>query len=145
MKPARFLVTGGFDPLHDGHIELFKLGGVYSVGLMSDDWLQAKKDNVFMTYKSRAAICEAIHNVDSVEEIVTEQGTAHWLRGQAIKHGDWYELFFVNGGDRNSLNALPKDQTDVMYQYNITPIFLGNGKTNSSTKIVYDYIQRETK
>ena len=56
------LATGGFDPLHSGHISYLKsareLGDKLIVGLNSDDWLTRKKGRPFMPYKERAAIVE---------------------------------------------------------------------------------------
>ena len=57
------LVTGGFDPLHSGHIEYFKaaklLGDELIVGINSDDWLARKKGRPFMPMIERIAIIEA--------------------------------------------------------------------------------------
>ena len=54
------LVTGGFDPLHSGHIEYFKaaknLGHKLIVGLNSDEWLTRKKGRSFLPFEERAAI-----------------------------------------------------------------------------------------
>ena len=64
------LVTGGFDPLHSGHIEYFKaaraLGDKLVVGVNSDDWLTRKKGRPFMPIQERAAIIEALECVDQV-------------------------------------------------------------------------------
>ena len=58
------LVTGGFDPLHSGHISLFdeakKLGDKLIVGLNSDDWLTRKKGRPFMPYTERHTILQNI-------------------------------------------------------------------------------------
>ena len=64
------LITGGFDPLHSGHIAYFKeaqkLGDVLIVGVNSDAWLRRKKGQEFMPYKERAAIVRNIVGVDFV-------------------------------------------------------------------------------
>ena len=56
------LVTGGFDPIHSGHISYFKhaskLGDELIVGLNSDDWLERKKGRPFMPFDERAEIIE---------------------------------------------------------------------------------------
>ena len=66
----RVLVTGGFDPLHSGHIEYFKsakaLGDELIVGLNSDAWLTRKKGRAFMPMSERKAIIEALSVVDKV-------------------------------------------------------------------------------
>ena len=64
------LVTGGFDPIHSGHIAYLRaareLGDVLVVGVNSDDWLTRKKGRPFMTWEERATIVAAIHDVDRV-------------------------------------------------------------------------------
>src|SRR6056300_143789 len=64
------LVTGGFDPLHSGHIEYFKaakkLGDKLVVGLNSDEWLTRKKGRPFMPFHERAAIIKELKCVDQV-------------------------------------------------------------------------------
>ena len=64
------LVTGGFDPLHSGHIEYFKaakqLGDELHVGLNSDEWLTRKKGRPFMSFSDRAAIINELSVVDKV-------------------------------------------------------------------------------
>ena len=66
------LVTGGFDPLHSGHIAYFnaarELGDWLVVGVNSDAWLSRKKGRAFMPWKERAAIIEALKCVDQVIE-----------------------------------------------------------------------------
>ena len=64
------ICTGGFDPLHSGHIEYFRaareLGDKLVVGLNSDNWLARKKGRAFMPWEERASIIAALHNVDRV-------------------------------------------------------------------------------
>ena len=64
------LVTGGFDPLHSGHINYFnnakKLGDKLIVGLNSDDWLSRKKGQPFMNLENRASIIVELGMVDEV-------------------------------------------------------------------------------
>ena len=64
------LVTGGFDPLHSGHIEYFKaarqLGDKLVVGLNSDTWLTNKKGRAFMPFGERSSIIKELSVVDDV-------------------------------------------------------------------------------
>ena len=64
------LVSGGFDPLHSGHIAYFKeakkLGTKLIVGVNSDDWLTRKKGRPFMPFEERAAIIKELSVVDKV-------------------------------------------------------------------------------
>ena len=58
------LVTGGFDPIHSGHIAYFKaaraLGDKLIVGVNSDSWLTRKKGRSFMPVNERVTIIENI-------------------------------------------------------------------------------------
>lgn len=64
------LVTGGFDPLHSGHIAYFKaakaLGDKLIVGVNSDAWLERKKGRAFMPFSERAEIIRSLAVVDEV-------------------------------------------------------------------------------
>ena len=74
------LVTGGFDPLHRGHIEYFKaakqLGNILIVGINSDAWLARKKDRSFMPVIERKAIIENLYQVHRVIEFNDDDDSA---------------------------------------------------------------------
>jgi len=63
------LVSGGFDPLHSGHIEYFKaareLGDHLTVAVNSDEWLTRKKGRPFMPFNERTAIIKELECVRS--------------------------------------------------------------------------------
>ena len=67
---SNVLVTGGFDPLHRGHIALFKDAKTHGtnliVGLNSDKWLSRKKGRPFMDYDERKEILLSLSCVDEV-------------------------------------------------------------------------------
>ena len=64
------VVSGGFDPIHSGHIEYFRSAQAYGdkliVALNSDEWLQRKKGKFFMPYMERYAIVDSLKYVDEV-------------------------------------------------------------------------------
>ena len=64
------VVSGGFDPIHTGHIEYFKsaksLGDKLIVALNSDNWLEKKKGKFFMPFEERESIVKSITYVDEV-------------------------------------------------------------------------------
>ena len=109
------LVTGGFDPLHSGHIDLFneakKLGDKLVVGVNSDEWLTRKKGRPFMPFKERLAIIKELAVVDRVISFDDSDDTA----GGAIfklmsTTGSSHEIIFANGGDRKQ-GAVPEEKT----------------------------------
>ena len=62
-----YIVSGGFDPIHEGHIEMIKDASKLSDGVIvlvnSDEWLKRKKGNVFQNFYTRKTICENLkHN-----------------------------------------------------------------------------------
>ena len=83
MKIA--LVTGGFDPLHSGHIKYFKAaakeGDKLYVGINSDDWLTNKKGKPFMPYEERKAVIQELKCVEEVSEFDDDDGSS----GDAIQ------------------------------------------------------------
>ena len=64
------VVSGGFDPIHSGHISYInaakKYGDYLIIALNSDDWLTAKKGKAFMPFEERKAILENLKGVDEV-------------------------------------------------------------------------------
>ena len=78
MKIA--LVTGGFDPLHSGHIKYFKAaakeGDKLYVGINSDDWLANKKGKPFMPYDERESIIKELRFVDGIVEFDDYDGSS---------------------------------------------------------------------
>lgn len=123
------MISGGFDPLHIGHIDLIKLATAHGdvvVVLNSDDWLYRKKGYVFMPYEERGRILEAIRCVVSVIPVDdTDDTVCKALMG--LKPD-----FFINGGDRDKANPM---ENKSCKRLSIIQIF-GGGKIQSSSKLV---------
>jgi D-beta-D-heptose 7-phosphate kinase/D-beta-D-heptose 1-phosphate adenosyltransferase len=100
-KPT-VLVSGGFDPVHVGHIRMIrdaaKHGGVIVIA-NSDDWLHRKKGFNFMDFKSRYEILDAIKGVIIVDSVDDSDGT---VCDALRRHKPTY---FANGGDRGKNNT----------------------------------------
>ena len=74
------LVSGGFDPLHSGHIEYFKAAkelGTLGVAVNSDDWLIRKKGKYFMNVAERMSIIKELKCVDVAIEFNDKDDTAN--------------------------------------------------------------------
>ncbi len=107
------LVSGGFDPVHIGHVRLFqeakKLGDELIVVINNDHWLRAKKGYVFMPERERMEIVRAFRSVDKVVLSQHKKNTtdmsvcAELLR---IK-----PQIFANGGDRDEKDAENPDSS----------------------------------
>jgi len=137
------LVTGGFDPLHSGHIAYFEaakqLGDELWVGLNSDTWLANKKGRHFMPIKERASIVKNLRMVDRViSNFDDSNGSASGAIHKAYTLGAEH-IVFANGGDRGTENT--PEQYDYRYTPNIEFAFGvgGKDKKNSSSWILKEW------
>ena len=141
------LVTGGFDPLHSGHIEYFKeaktLGTKLIVGVNSDEWLTRKKGRPFMPFKERCAIIKELSVVDKVIGFDDSDDSAC----QAIFHTmstNTGKIIFANGGDRTNTTT-PEyttygDHPQVEFAFGVG----GKNKANSSSWILDEWKTQRT-
>ena len=140
------LVTGGFDPLHSGHIAYFKaakeLGDHLVVGVNSDSWLTRKKGRPFMPFEERAAIIEALECVDEVIGFNDDDDSACAAIYQVLStKGSQWKVVFANGGDRTNKNTLEykmyNNHPDVTFAFGVG----GEDKKNSSSWILKEWSQ----
>jgi cytidyltransferase-like protein len=135
------LVTGGFDPLHSGHIAYFKaartLGDILIVGINSDEWLERKKGQAFMPWNERLCIINNLSMVDEVYTFDDSDGSAKAFIKQVRAHYPDSKLIFANGGDRTKENIPEMDVNDS----NIEFVFGvgGEDKKNSSSWILQEW------
>jgi len=142
------IVTGGFDPLHPGHIEYFKaakqLGDELHVGLNSDEWLTRKKGRPFMKFKDRASIIEELSVVDKVISFDDSDDSACGAIYKTMAtHGD-IKIIFANGGDRTNTTT-PEyktygDTPKVEFAFGVG----GENKANSSSWILDEWKTQKT-
>ena len=143
------LVTGGFDPLHSGHIEYFKaakeLGDHLVVGVNSDAWLTRKKGRPFMPFSERTAIIQELECVDEVIGFNDSDDSACAAIMQLLStKGSAWKVVFANGGDRTNTNT-PEfktygDSKDVAFAFGIG----GSNKMNSSSWILEEWKSPKT-
>lgn len=123
-------VSGGFDPIHRGHIRLIQAAATYGhvcVILNSDAWLERKKGYVFMDWEHRAEILRAIKGVVDVVPVNDSDGTVCEVL-ERIKPDA-----FANGGDRKSDNT---PELEVCKRLRIEALFnVGGEKINSSSEL----------
>ena len=131
------IVSGGFDPIHSGHIAYFnaakKLGDKLVVALNSDDWLVNKKGKFFMPFNERKTIVESFSFVDSVIDFTDDtmgSATNALIKVKEIYPND--EIVFANGGDRNKENIPEMSVDGVKFEFSVG----GNDKKNSSSWIL---------
>lgn len=139
------LVSGGFDPLHEGHISYLKsaklLGDKLVVAINSDGWLIRKKSKNFMSWKTRATIIQELRCVDQVIDFQDQDNTANDAIRKIIqdKHPS-DKLIFANGGDRTKQNIpeiqMWKHRSDIEFVFGVG----GETKANSSSDILKRWI-----
>jgi cytidyltransferase-like protein len=134
------IVTGGFDPIHSGHIKYIqaarKLGTKLIVGANSDDWLRIKKGREFMPWKERAAILESIRGVDEVWAFNDADNSARDLIRQIRNAYPKAQLIFANGGDRVEGNVPEQDLQESDRLLSFAFGVGGEDKANSSSWIL---------
>ncbi len=139
------LITGGFDPIHSGHISYIKAAKEYAktfkdmliVGINSDEWLVRKKGKSFLPFAERACIVSSIKGVDSVIDFDDSDNSAKdAIKKVRLQYPDAH-IIFANGGDRNGKNIPEMDYHDT----NLSFIFGvgGEDKKNSSSWILNNW------
>lgn len=134
------LITGGFDPLHSGHIAYInaaaQLGRVV-VGVNSDEWLIRKKAAAFMPLEERMTIISSLKNVMAVLKFNDSDGSAKDAILSTREMFPKNHIIFANGGDRTSNNIPEMDIEDdnVSFQFGVG----GDDKKNSSSWILSEW------
>lgn len=140
------IATGGFDPIHSGHLKYLKaakaLGDVLIVGANSNDWLERKKGKFFMPLSERSQILESLVGVDAVIEFDDSDNSA---KDAIRKVRDLYPaatIIFANGGDRTQTNIPEMDIQDnnLVFEFGVG----GEDKANSSSWILQEWKEPRT-
>jgi D-beta-D-heptose 7-phosphate kinase/D-beta-D-heptose 1-phosphate adenosyltransferase len=138
------LVTGGFDPIHSGHLAYFqaakKLGDKLIVGLNSDEWLTRKKGKPFMPINERFELVNALKIVDEVVVYNDDDGSScDAIQLVKIRYPN-DQIVFANGGDRTKDNIPEMVFDDVEFVFGVG----GENKMNSSSWILEDWKKPKT-
>ena len=137
------ICTGGFDPIHSGHIKYLKAAAeqcdLLIVGVNSDKWLERKKGKSFMPLEERLAVVSAMRNVDKVITFDDDDGSARDAIRQVKSIYPTAVIKFMNGGDRNSGNV-PELTEDVEFLFGVG----GDNKSNSSSWILQEWKHPKT-
>jgi cytidyltransferase-like protein len=134
------LVTGGFDPIHSGHIAHIKAArklGRVIVGINSNEWLARKKGAAFMPIEDRLDIIKNLKDVMHTFTFNDSDGSAKDAITKVRELFPNNKIIFANGGDRTSVNIPEMDTTDS----NIEFVFGvgGEDKKNSSSWILSEW------
>lgn len=142
------LVSGGFDPLHSGHIEYFKaaksIGDYLIVAVNSDEWLVRKKGKEFQSLEERKTIISNLKMVDEVISFDDKDGSACNAIQNVLDLYPNSEIVFANGGDRVYGNTPElmnfKDNDKVRFEWGVG----GSNKVNSSSWLLEEWRSPKT-
>lgn len=131
------LITGGFDPIHSGHIDMIKHAasiGRVVIGVNSDEWLVRKKGKPFMDIDNRKSILQQLKGVMQVIEFDDSDDTAIDAIYKVLREWPRYNIVYANGGDRDRSNIPETIITDprLRFEYGVGT----NIKTQSSTSLL---------
>jgi cytidyltransferase-like protein len=139
------VVSGGFDPVHSGHIRMFR--AAYElfdrkiiVLLNSDEWLARKKGKPFLPAEERKAILEAMSMVERVVLFNDSDGSCCNGLELVKQLYPMDTVVFCNGGDRTRDNIPEMAVDDVEFAFGVG----GEDKANSSSWILRDAVATRT-
>jgi cytidyltransferase-like protein len=131
--------TGGFDPVHSGHIayikEAAKLGDRLIVGVNSDAWLERKKGRAFMSLDERRTIVGSMRDVDATMLFDDSDGSACALLHELKTSYSYATVIFANGGDRTENNIPEMLVPGIEFVFGVG----GANKKNSSSWILDEW------
>jgi cytidyltransferase-like protein len=144
-EPKKVVIcTGGFDPVHSGHINYFaaakKLGDILIVGINSDKWLIRKKGRPFMPITERLCIINRLDMVDACLLFDDSDNTATDAIKKVKELYPTSTIIFANGGDRVA------DNIPEMLEPNVEFVFgVGGDKTASSSDFLTQWLNASDK
>lgn len=143
-EPVVVAVSGGFDPIHIGHIRMFKeakkLGDELVVILNNDNWLAKQKRTPFMPEAERKEVIEAIRWVDRV--VLTDHTPGEADRSMCRTLRKVHPDIFANGGDRHP-EGDPVPEVDLCNELGIKLAYnVGGSKLQSSSWLIAKAAQK---
>ena len=144
------IVSGGFDPIHPGHImmmkDCLKFSNYLIVGVNSNKWLINKKGNYFMDIQHRLYVVSSLNVVNETMEFEDDdKGSANNL---LIKIRNKYlndKIIFANGGDRSDSSKILEFETAKQYNIDLKFGIGGSHKESSSSDLLERWSEHSKK
>ena len=132
------VLSGGFDPLHVGHIRMIQhardMAALVVVGINSDDWLERRRGRVMTPFEDRCQIVASIRGVTSAVGFDDADDTAVALLKMVCRLSPGAQIAFGNGGDRTSTNV---PEVETCQELGVDLVWgVGGNKVESSSGII---------
>ena len=141
------VVSGGFDPLHPGHVTMFsharKYGQIVIAGVNSDDWLTRKKGKPFMKFEDRSYLVQSNQYVDLAMGFNDDDDTAIDLLYKVSQAFSDCFITFCNGGDRGDSNTPEYDHFKGDSRFHCAFGVGGTWKYTSSSKLLDEWTSKD--
>lgn len=141
------VVSGGFDPLHPGHVTMFsharKYGQIVIAGVNSDDWLTRKKGKPFMKFEDRSYLVQSNQYVDLAMGFNDDDDTAIDLLYKVSQAFSDCFITFCNGGDRGDSNTPEYDHFKGDSRFHCAFGVGGAWKYTSSSKLLDEWTNKD--
>ena len=135
------IVSGGFDPIHPGHImmmkDCLKFSNYLIVGVNSNKWLINKKGNYFMDIQHRIYVVSSLNVVNETMEFEDDdEGSANNLLIKIRNKYSNNKIIFANGGDRSDSSRILEFETAKQYNIDLKFGIGGSHKESSSSDLL---------
>ena len=135
------IVSGGFDPIHPGHImmmkDCLKFSNYLIVGVNSNKWLINKKGNYFMDIQHRIYVVSSLNVVNETMEFEDDdKGSANNLLIKIRHKYSNDKIIFANGGDRSDSSKILEFETAKQYNIDLKFGIGGSHKESSSSDLL---------